>query len=59
MFSQDTTNMFYTINDADHLTNHMLNSDPPNHNRLRSFVQKKFYTEDDFTITGQHSINCR
>ncbi|MCV5434417.1 cytochrome P450, partial [Escherichia coli] len=26
----------------DHLTTHMLNSDPPNHNRLRSLVQKVF-----------------
>ncbi|HDR7795927.1 TPA: cytochrome P450 [Bacillus luti] len=42
VFSQDTMNMFLSIDNGDHLTTHMLNSDPPNHNRLRSLVQKAF-----------------
>ncbi|MED1411073.1 cytochrome P450 [Bacillus cereus] len=42
VFSQDTMNMFHTVDNSDHLTTHMLNSDPPNHNRLRSLVQKAF-----------------
>ena len=29
-----------TVDNSDYLTTHMLNSDPPNHNRLRSLVQK-------------------
>ena len=40
VFSQDTLNVFLTVDNGDHLTTHMLNSDPPNHNRLRSLVQK-------------------
>ena len=31
-----------TVDNSDYLTTHMLNSDPPNHNRLRSLVQKAF-----------------
>lgn len=42
VFSQDTMNKFQTVDNSDHLTTHMLNSDPPNHNRLRSLVQKAF-----------------
>lgn len=42
MFSQDTLNVFLTVDNSDYLTTHMLNSDPPNHNRLRSLVQKVF-----------------
>ena len=41
-FLQDTMNMFLSVDNSDHLTTHMLNSDPPNHNRLRSLVQKAF-----------------
>ncbi|PFC14116.1 cytochrome P450 [Bacillus cereus] len=42
VFSQDTLNVFLTVDNSDYLTTHMLNSDPPNHNRLRSLVQKAF-----------------
>ncbi|GAB6436817.1 cytochrome P450 [Bacillus luti] len=42
VFSQHKMNMFLTVDNSDHLTTHMLNSDPPNHNRLRSLVQKAF-----------------
>lgn len=42
VFSQHTMNMFLTVDNSDYLTTHMLNSDPPNHNRLRSLVQKAF-----------------
>lgn len=42
VFPQDTKNMYLSIDNSDHLTTHMLNSDPPNHNRLRSLVQKAF-----------------
>ncbi|MBD8075830.1 cytochrome P450 [Bacillus cereus] len=42
VFSQDTKNMYLSVDNSDHLTTHMLNSDPPNHNRLRSLVQKAF-----------------
>ncbi|MFZ7934462.1 cytochrome P450 family protein [Bacillus thuringiensis] len=42
VFSQDALNVFLTVDNSDHLTTHMLNSDPPNHNRLRSLVQKAF-----------------
>ena len=42
MFSQDTKNMYLSVDNSDHLTTHMLNSDPPNHSRLRSLVQKAF-----------------
>lgn len=42
VFSQDTLNVFLTVDNSDHLTTHMLNSDQPNHNRLRSLVQKVF-----------------
>lgn len=42
VFPQDTKNMYLSIGNSDHLTTHMLNSDPPNHNRLRSLVQKAF-----------------
>lgn len=42
VFSQDTLNVFLTVDNSDYLTTHMLNSDPPNHNRLRSLVQKVF-----------------
>ncbi|WP_341517738.1 cytochrome P450 family protein [Bacillus paramobilis] len=42
VFPQDTTNMYLSVDNSDHLTTHMLNSDPPNHNRLRSLVQKAF-----------------
>ncbi|MEC2866779.1 cytochrome P450 [Bacillus thuringiensis serovar kyushuensis] len=42
VFSQDALNVFLTVDNSDHLTTHMLNSDPPNHSRLRSLVQKAF-----------------
>ncbi|HDR7801627.1 TPA: cytochrome P450 [Bacillus tropicus] len=42
VFSQDTKNMYLSVDNSDHLTTHMLNSDPPNHSRLRSLVQKAF-----------------
>ncbi|WKT33664.1 cytochrome P450 family protein [Bacillus cereus] len=42
VFSQDTKNMYLSVDNSDHLTTHMLNSDPPNHSRLRSLVQKVF-----------------
>ncbi|MHA2883020.1 cytochrome P450 family protein [Bacillus cereus] len=42
VFSQDTKNMYLSVDNSDHLTTHMLNSDSPNHSRLRSLVQKAF-----------------
>ncbi|MGG0730331.1 cytochrome P450 family protein [Bacillus paramycoides] len=42
VFSQNRMNMYLSLDNSDHLTTHMLNSDPPNHNRLRSLVQKAF-----------------
>ncbi|HDX9628753.1 TPA: cytochrome P450 [Bacillus cereus] len=42
VFPKDTTNMYLSVDNSDHLTTHMLNSDPPNHSRLRSLVQKAF-----------------
>ncbi|MED0905627.1 cytochrome P450 family protein [Bacillus nitratireducens] len=42
VFPQDTKNMYLSVDNSDHLTTHMLNSDPPNHSRLRSLVQKAF-----------------
>ncbi|ASI78056.1 cytochrome P450 [Bacillus pacificus] len=42
VFSQDTKNMYLSVDNSDHLTTHMLNSDAPNHSRLRSLVQKAF-----------------
>ncbi|MCP9228473.1 cytochrome P450 [Bacillus mycoides] len=42
VFSQDTKNMYLSVDNSDHLTTHMLNSDPTNHSRLRSLVQKAF-----------------
>lgn len=42
MFSQDIKNMYLSVDNSDHLTTHMLNSDPPNHSRLRSFSSKAF-----------------
>ncbi|MGH0924484.1 cytochrome P450 family protein [Bacillus pacificus] len=42
VFSQDTKNMYLSVDNSDHLTTHMLNSDPPNHSRLRFLVQKAF-----------------
>lgn len=42
VFSQDVKNMYLSVDNSDHLTTHMLNSDPPNHSRLRSLVQKAF-----------------
>lgn len=42
VFSQNTMNMFLSVDNSDYLTTHMLNSDAPNHNRLRSLVQKAF-----------------
>ncbi|PFJ17201.1 cytochrome P450 [Bacillus cereus] len=42
VFSKDTMNRFLSVDNIAHLTTHMLNSDPPNHNRLRSLVQKAF-----------------
>lgn len=42
VFPQDTKNMYLSVDNSDHLTTHMLNSDPPNHSRLRSLVQKVF-----------------
>ncbi len=59
VFSQDTLNVFLTVDNSDYLTTHMLNSDPPNHNRLRSLVQKSFYTEDDHAIGRKNKGYCR
>ncbi|CAM3989452.1 cytochrome P450 family protein [Bacillus paramycoides] len=42
VFSQNRMKMYLSLDNSDHLTTHMLNSDPPNHNRLRSLVQKAF-----------------
>ncbi|MEW4151367.1 cytochrome P450 [Bacillus thuringiensis] len=42
VFSQDIKNMYLSVDNSAHLTTHMLNSDPPNHSRLRSLVQKAF-----------------
>ncbi|KFN01767.1 cytochrome P450 [Bacillus clarus] len=42
VFSQDNMQLFLSVENSDHLTTHMLNSDPPNHGRLRSLVQKAF-----------------
>ncbi|MEC3439805.1 cytochrome P450 [Bacillus cereus] len=42
VFSQDIKNMYLSVDNSDHLTTHMLNSDPPNHSRLRYLVQKAF-----------------
>lgn len=42
VFPQETKNMHLSVDNSDHLTTHMLNSDPPNHSRLRSLVQKAF-----------------
>ncbi|PEN79671.1 cytochrome P450 [Bacillus toyonensis] len=42
VFPQDTKNMYLSVDNSDYLTTHMLNSDPPNHSRLRSLVQKAF-----------------
>lgn len=42
VFSQEGLNPFLSIENGDHLTKHMLNSDPPDHNRLRALVQKAF-----------------
>ena len=49
VFSQDTLNVFLTVDNGDRLTTHMLNSDP-----LTTIdcdhLYKSFYTEDDRTI---------
>lgn len=58
VFSKDELKPFLSIENGDHLTKHMLNSDPPDHNRLRSLVQKAF-TSDDLTIRRAHSKDCR
>ncbi|WP_459503713.1 cytochrome P450 family protein [Bacillus sp. C1] len=42
VFSQEIPNPFLTVENSDHLTKHMLNSDAPDHNRLRTLVQKAF-----------------
>ncbi|KEK22806.1 cytochrome P450 family protein [Bacillus gaemokensis] len=42
VFSQEGLQPFLSVENSDHLTTHMLNSDPPNHSRLRSLVQKAF-----------------
>ncbi|KMN41072.1 cytochrome P450 family protein [Bacillus sp. LK2] len=42
VFSQNRMNMYLSLDNSDHLTTHMLSSDPPNHNRLRFLVQKAF-----------------
>jgi cytochrome P450 len=42
VFSQDIKNMYLSVDNSDHLTTHMLNSDPPNHSRLRYLFQKAF-----------------
>ena len=34
--------MYLSVDNSDHLTTHMLNSDPPNHSRLLLLVQKAF-----------------
>ncbi|EMA6342988.1 cytochrome P450 [Bacillus cytotoxicus] len=42
IFSQEKLKSLFSIENSDHLTKHMLNADPPDHNRLRSLVQKAF-----------------
>ncbi|MDM5188874.1 cytochrome P450 [Bacillus sp. DX4.1] len=42
VFSKDELKPFLSIENGDHLTKHMLNSDPPDHSRLRLLVQKAF-----------------
>ncbi|WJE55050.1 cytochrome P450 [Bacillus cereus] len=42
VFSQEGFNPFLSLENSDHLTKHMLNSDPPDHSRLRALVQKAF-----------------
>ncbi|MDM5428009.1 MULTISPECIES: cytochrome P450 [Bacillus] len=53
VFSQDTKNMYLSVDNSDHLTTHMLNSDPPNHSRLRSLVQKAFTTKMITQLDGR------
>ncbi|MBO1580697.1 cytochrome P450 [Bacillus sp. XF8] len=42
VFEKVEINPFLSVDNGDYLTTHMLNSDPPDHNRLRSLVQKAF-----------------
>ncbi|PDY46709.1 cytochrome P450 family protein [Bacillus pseudomycoides] len=42
VFSQEDLKPFFSLENGDHLTKHMLNSDPPDHSRLRALVQKAF-----------------
>ncbi|MEI4620198.1 cytochrome P450 [Bacillus pfraonensis] len=42
VFEKVEVNPFLSVDNGDYLTTHMLNSDPPDHNRLRSLVQKAF-----------------
>ena len=42
VFSQEGLKPFLSLENGDHLTKHMLNSDPPDHSRLRSLIQKAF-----------------
>ncbi len=59
MFSQDTKNMYLSVDNSDHLTTTYAKFRSPNHSRLRSLVQKAFYTEDDCTIRRKNSENSR
>ncbi|YAR63564.1 cytochrome P450 family protein [Bacillus cytotoxicus] len=42
IFSQEKLKSLFSIENSDYLTKHMLNADPPDHNRLRALVQKAF-----------------
>lgn len=42
VFYQERLKPFLSLENSDHLTKHMLNSDPPDHSRLRALVQKAF-----------------
>ncbi|OOG92767.1 hypothetical protein BTH41_04789 [Bacillus mycoides] len=42
VFSQEDLKPFFSLENGDHLTKHMLNSDSPDHSRLRALVQKAF-----------------
>lgn len=53
VFSQDIKNMYLSVDNSDHLTTHMLNSDPPNHSRLRSLVQKAFTSKMIAQLDGR------
>ncbi|WIY63468.1 cytochrome P450 family protein [Bacillus arachidis] len=42
VFSQEGLKPFHSLENSDYLTKHMLNSDSPDHSRLRALVQKAF-----------------